>query len=394
MEIDEDDDIDLLTTTTANLSPGNLHYNFINFSILFSLVHATVDAILSYSSSELGPQIGSYSSFILFGTYTLSSLLFAKPFLRTFSTKCGVLFGLAGLLIYVITFLISLLIPEISLVVFSIGSLIGGITAGILWTSQGSYYSLNAVKYADSVGKDEVIIKNYFSSIFASIYLSFEAIVIILATIVYWLQKNGNIQGDNWKTIIFSIYAIIAFLSVIFFQLFIRNMDSTIDLQSTKINKCCFNSCQLKKTDKWTIKDILKELSSVIIMISSSSRLRLLIPYQFMSGLSNGMVTFYVNREIVSMYVGDGYIGLLASLGIFSGAILTWAFNKISNTYSWGKYSVMMSGGFCYLYVAITLLILPNEVMGKNWIFLITYYIIHGIARAVWESTNKVRQQY
>ena len=208
LELDDDADVDLLTRHNRNSTSNRLHFNFIIFCVLFSIVHATVDAILSFASTELGPQVGSYTSFLLFFSYTLSALFLAKPFLKYFTKKCGVVLGLSGLLIYVIAFLISLLEPQSSLIIFSVGASVGGITAGILWTSQGSYYSLNATRYAESVSKDDVSAKNSFSSIFAFTYLSFEALVMFLATLIYWLQKHGTIQGNNWKIIVFGMYSV------------------------------------------------------------------------------------------------------------------------------------------------------------------------------------------
>jgi predicted membrane channel-forming protein YqfA (hemolysin III family) len=114
--------------------------NLVIFSLLLSIVHATLVGVLAFSATELGATVGSYSGFCLYTTYTLSSLLFAKPFLRIFSSKFGVFLVLWGVLIYVGSFFFALRIPSLATILFLTGASIGGIGAGILWPSYGVYY--------------------------------------------------------------------------------------------------------------------------------------------------------------------------------------------------------------------------------------------------------------
>jgi fucose permease len=65
--------------------------------------------------------------------------------LRYLGCKNGVLYGLCGLLCYVTSFFLAFIFPSVAYEVFIIGACIGGLGAGILWTSQGEYYSINAV---------------------------------------------------------------------------------------------------------------------------------------------------------------------------------------------------------------------------------------------------------
>jgi hypothetical protein len=61
----------------------------------------------------------------------------------------------------------------------------GGIGAGLLWTSQGSYYSSNALKYALYSKQSPETVKNDFSALFASFYLSFETLFKAMATVIF-----------------------------------------------------------------------------------------------------------------------------------------------------------------------------------------------------------------
>lgn len=114
--------------------------NFVLFCVLFSIAHATVDGVLAFAAAELGPVLGSYSGFTLYGFYTFTSLFFAKPFLKVYSSKTGVFVGLCGMLCYVGSFFFALVFRSSATPIFITGASLGGVGAGILWTSQSVYY--------------------------------------------------------------------------------------------------------------------------------------------------------------------------------------------------------------------------------------------------------------
>jgi hypothetical protein len=118
---------------------GALYYNFVMFSVLYSITHACVDAVLAFSVAELGSRIGSFGGFSLYICYTLSALFIAKPVLKHLNSKLVVLFGLSALLCYVMSFFIAIIADKSAENVFVIGSCIGGFGAGCLWTGQASY---------------------------------------------------------------------------------------------------------------------------------------------------------------------------------------------------------------------------------------------------------------
>lgn len=122
--------------------------NFQYFSILYSIVHASLEGVLVYSAAELGTSLGAYGGFTLFMTYTLSALFFAKLVLQYVEVKSCILLGLMALIVYVLAFFIAIVLPRYAWMIFLTGAAIGGLGAGILWTAQGSYYSMNAQEYA------------------------------------------------------------------------------------------------------------------------------------------------------------------------------------------------------------------------------------------------------
>jgi MFS family permease len=141
-------------------------------------------------------------------------------------------------------------------------------------------------------------------------------------------------------------------------------------------------------------------------------KLQLLLPYQISFGLQTGFIDFYINRQIVSKYVGEGmfellksaalklnqlavalvvevrcpyrrsvqplpdyviditdivgYIGILTAITTLSAVLVSWPFAKLSNRYQQGKYFVMIFGGCCFLFNGLSLIIMSDEQIG-HW---------------------------
>jgi hypothetical protein len=101
------------------------------------------------------------------------------------------------------------------------------------------------------------------------------------------------------------------------------------------------------------------ELLSVSKSTITSKRLALLLPYQICFGLHSGFIGQYVNRKIVSVGLGDGYIGILSALATFTATALALPYAKISN--KWSKYSVMTFGALCFSFCGFVLLIFSDK---------------------------------
>ena len=124
--------------------PVQLRRNFLKASLTFSITHACVTVVLSYSTAELGDAVSSIGGGVLYVVYSLSSLFLGKIVCNSRGAKGALCLGLVLYSIYVISFLLSIAIPAIKWPVFILGSFCGGIAAGILWTAQGLYYQLNS----------------------------------------------------------------------------------------------------------------------------------------------------------------------------------------------------------------------------------------------------------
>ena len=353
-----------------------LYANFTLFCLLFSVSHATVDAVLAYATAELGSEIGSDAGFALYIVYTFSALLLAKPAVRTIGPKYGVAFGLCCLLLYVGAFLLALMMPAQAFGVFVSGAAIGGVGAGVLWTSQGEYFSVNAIKFAKASNVSKSIAITNFASVFAVLYLSLETAFKLSVTIIFLLLGRSS----SWRLVVFGGYTAFSFAAAATFVAFIEDLNEEDIDYGFKILRRDFSSQD--------IRGVLADVSAVYRALLSVRRLQLMVPYQVCFGLSAGFMGYYVNSFIVARFVGDGYIGVLSSLSTFSAVLLAMPYAALSNSFRCGKYIVMMTGGLCFLLTSSILLVLRDEQL-SGFATIVLYYLIYGAARGAWESTNK-----
>lgn len=437
------DNVHLLGTRNAECVPSSkLFVNFLLFSLFYSITHATVDAVLAFSSAELGGNVGSNAGFTLYIFYTLSAFLFAKPVLGLLGPKHSVIVGLTGLLTYVGCFFLALIFSSASLGIFVTGAAIGGCGAGVLWTAQGTYYSLNADQYSQQQVVDKPTTLTNFAAIFAAFYLTFEAGFKLLATAIYLLAKSSNSE-NSWRIAVFGMYTAAAFLSVIAFYFFTmtlfdiksdssaglvvdsshgelienalrsameggdksaNNSRGTVNIsgtspettavsQSTSSSTCAPSTGErehnnLFSTNKLTWAEAKHDMMAVGRAIFTNKKLCYMIPYQICFGLASGFIVTYVNGVVVTDNIGDGYIGMLSGIAIVVAVLCAGPYAYISNRFKLGKWIIMLFGGLCFSYAGIAVLAMPNSQLAK-WQNIIPYFIIHGAARGVWENTNK-----
>jgi len=222
--------------------------NFLWFTLLFCIVHASVDAVLAFSTAELGMEVGSNGSFCLYIFYTFSAFVLAKPWLARFGPKHTVAAGLLGMLIYVLSFFLAVAISPASSArntIWLLGASLGGTGAGLLWTGQGSYYTTNSREYAlalqrenlssegtaegrsrlSSLGLDATSSATLatFASLFAFGYLLLETVFKLAATGVYLADKSEGSNSRGWKGAVFGLYTVAALVALIFFVLNVIN---------------------------------------------------------------------------------------------------------------------------------------------------------------------------
>jgi MFS family permease len=398
---------------SSSMNAQHLWYNYVIFCVLYSIAHGTVDAVLAFATAELGTTVGSNGGFILYLMYTISALLFAKPALSYLGAKTTVVFGLVAYLFYVASFFLALFLGDRALGtnIFYLSAAVGGLGAGLLWTAQGAYFSINAYLYSTMSKQEESSVVSNFASLFAALYLLFETAFKAIATVIY-LAKN---KDSSWKVVVFGVYAIAALLSVLAFVLLVSPLTEN-EVPEAFRKRGHFNKLQQTDTGsdngddlplniypgsgisdstgeatrrEAVILNIKKEIFAVTKALSQNRLLQLIIPYQLCFGLSAGFFGYYVNRSIVANNLGDGYIGQFSAIATFSAVLLAWPYAKISEiTPVKGKWYVMVLGAIGFTSAGLPLLFYSDASLAK-WQFLVPYFILHGAARGAWESTNK-----
>lgn len=422
----------------ADDAGGRQLRNFLLFVLLFCVTHATVDAILAFSTAELGYELGSEGSFVLYLLYTLSALFLAKPIVARLGARDGVLFGLCGMICYVVAFFIALLSTDVATKegVWIFGAALGGIGAGVLWTAQGAYFSLNAKAYAHATvnsvqNRDiETVSENNDSSLAArsvdeetspkdsegaagagggsnSIRSSdsvsrsdnnggdknekesaestalywfaaiFSAGYLLLETITKLFATAvylADHKDQSWKGFVFGMYVIASVVSVIFYALRVRSYSSSEDARSTT-----------RSEDLWA--RLKEDTVSVIGAMAYDRKLQLLLPYQVCFGFSASMVNAFIFSQIVSRHIGDGYVGFLSALTTLTAVATSYPYNYIANHYQHGKYWIIHGGSVSFLLTGLALYMNTDTL--ASWATLVFYFMIHGFARGAWENTNK-----
>jgi len=237
-----------LPTIPVGSMSDKYYRNFLWFTLLFCVVHASVDAVLAFSTAELGMVVGSNGSFCLYVFYTFSAFFLAKPWLARYGPKHTVAAGLVGMLIYVLSFFLAVAVSPASSArnaIWLIGASLGGIGAGLLWTGQGSYYTTNSREYALALQRENLSPESTaegrnrlsalgldatssatlatFASVFAFGYLLMQTVFKMAATGVYLADNSRGSKSLGWKRAVFGLYTVAAFVALVFFVLYVIN---------------------------------------------------------------------------------------------------------------------------------------------------------------------------
>ena len=127
---------------------------WLGFAALVGLNQGAVTLTLALASSVVGVRHAGLESGVLFGSYTASALLLAVPIVRALGARnsaSGALFVQGA---YVVAYFIAGMDPLSALPICIVGSALGGLASGCLWTAQGAYFSLFAKTRATQLGAE------------------------------------------------------------------------------------------------------------------------------------------------------------------------------------------------------------------------------------------------
>jgi hypothetical protein len=409
-----------------------LYVNFVVMAFCFSINHGTVGALINLSTSLLGTGLGSVNLGTLWFMYVLTALTLATTIIGMFGAKGGLLAGTGGYCVYVFSFALAALVaatppteteltetdprgaesicvaagaaapgpgPDFgsswctftaadvnrtdhpgpscecqatSLVktVSLLGAAFGGIAAGFLWTAQGAYFARNAELYAEAGGrifgsdaKDVTtsLATGLFSSIFAALYLGFEVVMKLLSSL---LPKPAQLP----------FYAFAAASSAAGLIMIRALPPAAPPVQ----------------------KPLLQKIGTASSLLVSYLPIQLLAPTEMVFGFSAAMMNAWVNGELVSCEggcVGSDYIGYFGTTTTVAAAVASscagWYTTQKEGGVFRGKTPVMLGGNGAFGLLGLIVLLVPVSSFYNSVPMLVPLYLLQGIGRGIFESTNK-----
>lgn len=408
----------------ASAEAKHLFLNFIAFAFCFSVNHGTVGALINLSTTLLGSGLGSLTLGTLYCFYVLSALTTATFVVSKFGAKGGLMAGTAGYCLYVCSFLLAAQLAavppaepsalscaaagaaapgpksstgyctftpaegndpakcvcqatELVRAISITGAAFGGISAGSLWTAQGAYFSRNAALYAQSGGAifgsaGEVASAHatgLFASIFAVAYLMFEVVMKLLSSIL----------STETQLPVFAVAAVGSAIGICL----VDPMPAATGTTSDPPRK--------RRSGK---------LGAAMSMLTSYRPIQLLVPTEMVFGFSAAMMNSFVNGS----YAPAQFVGYFGTLTTITAALVSsfagWYTSQKKNT----KTPLMVSGNLAFFLLGLIVLLVPAESFlsrsgvseswtsnpsPQAWLFLLPLYVLQGIGRGVFESTNK-----
>lgn len=388
-----------------------LYTNFILFCVLYAVAHSTVNVVTAFASAELGIFLGAFGGFSFYGGFTISSLLIAKPVVRLIGVKNALVIAMTSFCVYVGFFTLSLFSPNLASVLYVLGACVGGLGEGLFWTGQGIYYSMNSIEYSQASSQDVTKVMSLFSSIFAVLFLSIEALSKIMSTVLLSIVIASASDGsaNSWRVLLFAFYTVLCIMSAVFFYWFAiaftdnkeddgeeivtielrtRNKSQVSTLQtSTRRHRYAAVTSSNSPNDGIGL-SLLQDCRAVSVALCTNRLLQYITPFQLAFGLNGVFLDSYVCGVIVKNHIGVQYIGVLSGLLSITSVLVTAPYYYLAYYVNHGKYYVMMFGAICFASTALPVLLCSNATIG-HWYFVSWLFIIHGCARGAWENTNK-----
>ena len=238
--------------------------------------------------------------------------------------------------------LLSNVLPHFAALIVLLTSTVGGIGGGVLWASQGLYFTRHTALYAQSTAQEVDRITADFSAIFAVILLGVEMTMKALGSAFYGLLGHYGI-----------LVLAITYIFGVLLSIYITRL----------------KSLDMKGSWDLTYSSVSKDVGAVARLVWTDKRVGLLLPFQMAFGLASSFVPYYIFGTVVasSPVMGLSAVGVLSAMVVFVGALsavpIAFCANKL------GKPAVITAGATFALYRTFCVDI-QNELVG--------YLVSHG----------------
>jgi hypothetical protein len=241
------------------------------------------------------------------------------------------------------------------------GSFVGGIGAGTLWVGQGGYFSAIVEGLAEATSSDPAQITTELSSIFALFYLGQECFWKVLFTV---MQKYAHID-DLLSFLTYAALATAATLGLVF------SSDRRARNPQARAGLCA--------------------KASAAVSLWSDPKIWLIAGNNIAFGFAAAYLNGYINGKWQKEALGSGdLIGFLGAIICAIATVSSIAYGKIAAVLG-TKVPILCFGSACFVLMGVLSFISYPDGRGPGgWGWgIVVFYILQGLGRGVYESTNK-----
>jgi len=339
--------------------------NFITMAVCFSISHGTVVTALSLATSSMPNTVAQVSSGTLYVLYTLTALTFSAALVQKMGGKWSLFLGLMLYCFYVGSFAFARTWPTLiggsQYPATIIGSTLGGLAAGWIWTAQGAFFARSSMWYAKAKGVPVEEATSFMGGLFATIYVGGELLLKFLSSpIVDEIGFNG----------LFAVYACVAVIAACL-MLFVRDPP--------------LEEGEEEKRQKTTL---LRKIFLAIDLLRKSRKMQCLVLLNVAFGFTGTLLNGYCNGELISKgSLGKNNLGYISSITPGVATILSIPYSYLANRI--GKCKLMVWGAACFTALACVVWFTPKELLRSMGWWVAILYVLQGSGRAVFENTNK-----
>lgn len=340
------------------LTAAELRSNFVLFATNFAVTHGVVTTPLVIATSVLHKDVG-YLGNALLNIFTLASaFLLGAPAIGAFGMKKTTLLGMCLYCVYCGCFALAAVVGTdlvaIQYLAFCGGSVAGGVAAGMLWTAQGPYLS-RTIDLLVLAGEstDRAAVTSELWGQWGLIYLGCEVAAKVTWSILAYIKLPGWVIA-------------VAYTGIGAFSMLLMARGAK-DLRTQG------------PPQPWTAK--IRAAASLwsdpaLFLLSGSN-----LTFGFAAAFMNG----YVNGHYTSPQLGTFAVAMLAAFTALVAAVGSRLLGPLAAKS--GKGVIVLFGAMCFL-----MIVLSFKLLGccDHWHWaLVILYLLQGIGRAVYESTNK-----
>jgi len=305
----------------------------------------------------------------------LSSLVLGAPVVGAAGAKSGLMLAMTCSVGLVMMFAMAVSLHPGSSeqwTCYVLGAILGGSGSGVLWTAQGAFFASTSALVGASEGISNEQATSDLSGQFAAVLLTFEIASRFLASLLQGTFLHWELFEPLMSPgAIFLLFASVAMLTVVGMSLFVI---APIDAQNANGGKQASVIQNIAKVfDMW--------FSPEIWCLSFTN-----LTFGFCAGYMNGVVNGSFAK--LSSAFGAARLGSLLATTSVVAAVAAPVCGFLSQHAGKGLTISIGAASFAAIPASI-LLATPDERNGYWGAALISLYVLQGIARAVYESTNK-----